>query len=60
MSKLITVAAFIAIFVALAFAMHAPASTDHMDGKIRKAPSDPTAAMERAPHDLPLERFDAH
>jgi hypothetical protein len=60
MSKLITVVVFVGLFVALAFAIHASGSTTDVVGKTTKAPIDPTAAMERASHQLPLEQFDAH
>jgi hypothetical protein len=60
MSKLITVAVFISLFAALAFAIHASGSTTDVVGKATEAPIDPTAAMERASHQLPVEQFDAH
>ena len=60
MSKLITVAAFISISAALAFAIGASSRTTDTAGNTAKATMDPSAAMERAPHNLPVERFDAH
>jgi hypothetical protein len=60
MSKLITVVVFISLFVALAFAIHAAGSTPDVVGKTTQAPIDPTAAMQRASHQLPVEQFDAH
>jgi hypothetical protein len=62
LAKLAMIAALIAICVGIAFAIDASVLTigaSRVGGETRP-PIDPTETMKRAPHDLPVEQFDAH